>query len=196
MKETKKALYRAVFLSMLCGPVAWNATTPIAAAAATPQAAPQNAAFKEIQWDDLIPKGWDPYKRFKDRKVGILDDNDPQQQELLSEMRMVWDNAPTVTELEGAAVKIPGYIVPLDEDHGRLKEFLLVPYFGACIHTPPPPANQIIHVFTKTPIKGFKAMDTVWIRGALTQGRNDSYMGTSGYEIRADAVDRYEAPKR
>ena len=163
------------------------AAQPVAAAA-TP--------VKEIKWDDLIPKGWDPYKRFKERKITILDDSDPQIQELQSEMRMVWDNAPTVTELEGTSIRIPGYIVPLDENHGQLKEFLLVPYFGACIHSPPPPANQIIHVFAKTPIKGFKAMDTVWISGPITQGRKDSYMGVSGYEVNADAVARYEERKR
>ena len=158
--------------------------------------APASAAVKEIKWDDLVPKGWDPYKRFRDRKLTILDDADPRIEELQSEMRMVWDNAPTVSELEGSLIRIPGYIVPLDENHGMLKEFLLVPYFGACIHTPPPPANQIIHVFAKMPIKGFKAMDTVWIRGAITQGRKESYMGTSGYEVSADAVTRYEDRKR
>ncbi len=183
----------ATTLSLAVAPLGVHAAPD--ASAARPATAPA-ASFREIKWDDLIPKGWDPYKRFRDQKLQIQDDSDPRMEELMGELRMVWDNAPTVTEFDGASIRIPGYIVPLDENHGVLKEFLLVPYFGACIHTPPPPANQIIHVFAKTPIKGFRAMDTVWIRGALAQGRNDSYMGVSGYEIRADSVDRYEAPKR
>jgi uncharacterized protein len=187
MNGTKSALACVVLMSILLVPAARSAPPN----AATPT--PQNTTFKEIGWADLVPKGWDPYKRFKDRKIAMLDDSDPEQQQLMSEMQMVWDNAPTVTDLEGTAVKIPGYVVPLEEDHGRLKEFLLVPYFGACIHTPPPPANQIIHVIAKTPIKGLSAMDTVWIKGPLTQARNNSYMGTSGYVIRADAVDLYTA---
>ncbi len=191
---TKHLLAGGATLCALMIPPAHGAPPP--AAVGTAAAAVDAGTAKEIKWDDLIPKGWDPYQRFRDRPLGVMDDGDPRVQELMSEMRMVWDDAPTVTELDGAAVKIPGYIVPLEENHGTLKEFLLVPYFGACIHTPPPPANQIIHVFAKTPIKGFHAMDTVWIRGALTRGRNESYMGTSGYEIRADAVDRYATPKR
>jgi hypothetical protein len=96
----------------------------------------------------------------------------------------------------GQLVRIPGFVVPLEDTNDGLKEFLLVPYFGACIHSPPPPANQIIHVLPKVPAKGFKSMDTVWISGRLTTPRTDSYMGVSGYRIEADAVTRYEEKRR
>ena len=58
--------------------------------------------------------------------------------------------APVVKALDGQLVKLPGYIVPLDvTEEGRVTEFLLVPYYGACIHTPPPPANQIVVVASR-----------------------------------------------
>ena len=97
--------------------------------------------------------------------------------------------------MDGASVRIPGYLVPLEENKAGLKEFLLVPYFGACIHTPPPPANQIIHVKTDKPAKGFRSMDTVWISGTLKTLRSDSYMGASGYRMDAVVVEPYVEPK-
>ncbi len=51
--------------------------------------------------------------------------------------------------LEGATVRLPGFIVPLEAvKSGDVSEFLLVPYFGSCIHVPPPPPNQIVYVHT------------------------------------------------
>ena len=51
-----------------------------------------------------------------------------------------------VPELDGKRVRIGGYVVPLDFEATNVKEFLLVPFVGACIHVPPPPPNQIIYV--------------------------------------------------
>ncbi len=152
--------------------------------------------FKELQWDDLVPKGWDPYKEMRDKNVGSLIDGSPRALQRMREMRELWDNAPTNKALNGQAVKLPGYIVPLEGATEGLREFLLVPYFGACIHSPPPPANQIVHVVAAKPVKGFAAMDTVWVSGELTMARQDSEMGVSGYKIDATAVDRYVSPAR
>ncbi|HOB95556.1 MAG TPA: DUF3299 domain-containing protein, partial [Aquabacterium sp.] len=70
----------------------------------------------------------------------------------------------------------------------------LVPYFGACIHTPPPPANQIVLVVPAKPAGGFRSMDTVWVSGVLRTVRNNSPMGSSGYRLEAALVERYKAP--
>lgn len=151
--------------------------------------------FREIKWDDLVPKDWDPLKQFKNMNFSLMNDSDPRANELLKRMRETWDNAPTNNDMDGASVRIPGYLVPLEENKAGLKEFLLVPYFGACIHTPPPPANQIIHVKTDKPAKGFRSMDTVWISGTLKTLRSDSYMGASGYRMDAVVVEPYVEPK-
>ena len=150
----------------------------------------QAAAFSEISWDALVPRGWDPTKSFADlQKLSELPDSDPRVQALYDRMRKVWDNAPTVAAFDGKAVKIPGFIVPLEGNEKALREFLLVPYFGACIHTPPPQANQIIHVKSDPPAKGFKTMSAVWVSGTLGRARNNSELGVSGYSLQARRVE-------
>jgi hypothetical protein len=161
---------------------------------ATPAATP--GAPRTIQWEDLVPPDWDPFKDFRDINVQLLDDGDSRANALLKRMREVWDAAPVNPQLAGQVVRIPGFVVPLEDSNEGLKEFLLVPYFGACIHSPPPPANQIVHVLPRVPAKGFRSMDTVWVSGRLTTPRTDSSMGTSGYRIEADAVTRYEERRR
>lgn len=151
----------------------------------TPRVSVPSTDFKEIRWSDLTPREWDPTKRFRTLNLDAMRDSDPRTAQLLLQMQGAWDNAPTVSAMDGAAVKLSGYIVPLDGNREALSEFLLVPYFGACIHTPPPPANQIVHVIAKTPASGFKAMDTVWVSGTMRTTRQDSVMGTSGYLISA-----------
>jgi uncharacterized protein len=154
------------------------------------------AAPRTINWDALVPANWDPFKDFKDMSLQALDDGDPRAVALLKKMREVWDNAPVNSALVGQNVRIPGFVVPLEDSRDGMKEFLLVPYFGACIHSPPPPANQIVHVLPRTPAKGLRSMDAVWITGPLSTVRTDSYMGAAGYRIEAQSVQPYtEAPK-
>lgn len=164
-------------------------------AAASSKNAPPPSAYRELKWDELVPKDWDPMQGFRLRGLGALRDTDPRAAEAMKQLRTEWDNAPTVKTLDGAAVKLPGYVVPLDEVKGELREFLLVPYFGACIHTPPPPANQIVFVQPKGgAAKGFRAMDTVWVSGTLRASKADSAMGASGYRLDDALVERYVAP--
>lgn len=167
--------------------------------AAPPDNKPKASAastFREAKWEELVPKGWDPTKNFKNMgQYGLMSDADPKVMQMMRELRETWDNAPTVSEMDGASIKLPGYVVPLEELNGALKEFLLVPYFGACIHTPPPPANQIVHVKVSKPVK-FRSMDTVWVSGVLKTQRQDSYMGTSGYQVEGAFVEAYVPPKR
>lgn len=163
-----------------------------AASAAWAQAdkPPPRPGYAEITWDDLVPADWDPLKQFKDMNLGGLSDADPRAQQMLKKMREVWDNAPVNATLSGKKVRLPGYVVPLEENQAGATEFLLVPYFGACIHTPPPPANQIVHVLPRTGTK-LKSMDVVWVDGTLTARRADSAMGVSGYRLEAEAVIPY-----
>ena len=153
-------------------------------------------APKVIRWDDLVPADWDPMKEFKGMDFNVLSDADPRAQQLLKKLREVWDAAPVNPAMAGRSIRIPGYVVPLEETKDGLKEFLLVPYFGACIHTPPPPANQIIHVLPKTPARGVKSMDAVWISGILATVRTDSYMGAESYRVEALAVEPYRERPR
>jgi uncharacterized protein len=164
---------------------------PSLAPAAAPAPAAVPGKFREIKWDDLMPADWDPMKAMKNANFGMFSDSDPRAAALLKQMREAWDNAPVNNKMDGAAVRIPGYVVPLEESKAGLKEFLLVPYFGACIHSPPPPANQIIHVTRQTPVKGFHTMDPVWISGTLKTLRSDTFMGATGYRMEATTVEAY-----
>ena len=162
------------------------------AASPTPvKGAAPAAPIREIKWDALVPKGWDPTASFRARSAGIVSDADPRAWKLMKEFRVVLDNAPLVDSLNGVAIRIPGYVVPLETVRGELKEFLLVPYFGACIHTPPPPANQVILVRPDKAVAGFHTMDTVWVSGTLHAIRQQSFAGTSGYIVDAVGVERY-----
>lgn len=169
------------------------AQTRSGAAPAAPPPRP-TAAPRTIDWDALIPPGWDPMKDLKGLDFSVLSDADPRAVAALAKLREVWDRAPVNPALANQRVRLPGYIVPLEETREGLSEFLLVPYFGACIHTPPPPANQIVHVLTGRPVAGFRSMDTVWVSGLMTTVRTDSYMGVAGYRIDAEQVAPY-SPK-
>ncbi len=150
---------------------------------------------RTIGWEELVPADWDPMKEFKGVDFGLLQDGDPRANEMMKKLREVWDRAPPNPALVGQAVRIPGFVVPLEDSKEGMKEFLLVPYFGACVHSPPPPANQIIFVKPQTPAKGLRSMDTVWISGVLATERSDSYMGASSYRIEAQTVLPYEEPR-
>lgn len=181
------ALMLAWSAAMLPAPVTLaQAQTP-----AKPAAKADAAAPREIKWDELMPANWDPMKDFKAANFGMFNDADPRAAELLKKMRDAWDNAPVNNAMDGQTVRIPGYIVPLEESKAGLKEFLLVPYFGACIHSPPPPANQIIHITRKAPVKGFHSMDPVWVSGTLKTLRSDTFMGATGYRMEASLVEAY-----
>jgi uncharacterized protein len=94
-----------------------------------------------------------------------------------------------VAELNGKRVRIGGYIVPLDFEATTIKEFLLVPFVGACIHVPPPPTNQIVYVKSQ---KGFQVagqFDPVWVTGTLKTETAFTGLADAGYSIDADSVD-------
>jgi hypothetical protein len=170
---------------------------PLAAprpAASAPSSAAGNA--RTVTWEALVPANWDPFKEFKGLDFQVLDDGDPRATQMLKRMREVWDNAPVNSAMVGQAVRIPGFVVPLEDSKEGLKEFLLVPYFGACIHSPPPPSNQIIDVVPRTPARGVRSMDAVWISGVLATTRTDSYMGAASYRIEAVSVTPYHENAR
>ncbi len=162
---------------------------------AATKAAPARGGVRTLTWDDLLPPDWDPSAAFKGLDLASLDDADPRAMAALDAMRKAWDAAPVNHALDGQRVRIPGFVVSLDGGPGELREFLLVPYFGACIHVPPPPANQIIHVMPNRPVKNVRTMEAVWVSGTLGIGRSDTPMGRSGYRLQATEVTPYKAPR-
>ncbi|RLU00005.1 MAG: DUF3299 domain-containing protein [Ketobacter sp.] len=152
---------------------------------------------REIEWEDLIPDGYnaDLIVAEYDTKYRLseLADDDPILKEMMAKIDAAYKAAPVKPELNNALVKIPGYVVPLETDGKRTSEFLLVPYFGACIHVPPPPANQTILVRTKEKegAEIRKLYDVVWVTGVLKTELFVGDLAHAGYRIDAHQVDPY-----
>ena len=72
--------------------------------------------------------------------------------------------------LDGTQVRIPGYVLPLEFEGTSVKEFLLVPYVGACIHVPPPPPNQMVFVIARASFEAEGLFAPVWVEGTLSTG--------------------------
>ncbi len=151
--------------------------------------------YREIKWDELISPSWNPEAIIKSMNLDMMLDSDPRAIAAMERLRQEWDNAPGNPAIEGAEVKLAGFVVPLEREGNALREFLLVPYFGACIHVPPPPANQTVYVVAKKPAKDTATMDAVWVSGKISQYRTRTRMGAIGYRLDADLVEPYVANK-
>ena len=155
-----------------------------------------NDQWPEIGWDALIPKGWDPSAEFKGLDFSRLQDADPRAMEALEKIKAVWDNAPAEPALNGRQGRIAGFALPLEKKGDKVTEFLIVPYFGACIHTPPPPANQIIHAKSRKPLSGVTMMTPLWVYGTFSVQRASTDWGVAGYRLQVDRVAPYVFPAK
>jgi hypothetical protein len=158
--------------------------------------APLRAAepWPEIKWEALVPPGWDPAGEFKGLDLSKMQDADPRAIEALDRLKQTWDNAPAEPAINGRKGRIAGFALPLERKGGKVIEFLLVPYFGACIHTPPPPANQIIHAKSARPLAGVKMMEPFWVYGTFAVQRAATDWGVAGYRLTVDKVEPYDMP--
>lgn len=160
--------------------------------------------YKKIEWEELIPKDWDAEKIidkiFKGIKIEDISEDeefsgdDKKIDKAIKELRKVLDNAPVKDSMNGKYIKIVGYIAPLEYTESRtIKEFFLVPYFGGCIHSPPPPANQIIYVKSKNGIDLDLMQETVIVSGKLEIKRVPKKdMGVAGYFMQLDNIEIYK----
>ncbi len=100
---------------------------------------------------------------------------------------------PEIESIASKPVKIPGFVVPLDDDSQSYSEFLLVPSPQACIHVPPPPANQMVMVKMKTGAPK-RSWGPVWVMGTLHVATTDSQYGKISYLLHGDKAEPYRAP--
>ncbi|MBZ9704950.1 MULTISPECIES: DUF3299 domain-containing protein [unclassified Mesorhizobium] len=108
----------------------------------------------------------------------------------------------TLTEkkLDGAQVAIAGYLLPLDFNPDGTTEFLLVPYFGACIHEPPPPPNQVIYLKSTAPYAPAALFEGVMITGTMrvqSERKDLSFVDgssevASGYVLESESIEPYQ----
>ncbi len=160
-------------------------------------------SFKIIEWLDLMPKKnldilLNPPSYITEMEEGSFDDEiltelrnmpreitDPYQQALVS--------TEVIEEMNGQRVRIPGFIVPLEfRADKKVTQFFLVPYFGACIHVPPPPPNQIIFVTFSKGVAIKELFDPFWISGVLSTSRIENDVALAAYSMKMESFEIYE----
>ncbi len=155
----------------------------LSATALAPVAAMAKTA-REIMWEDLIPPGVPYSEIIGEGEMDMLNDTwNP-----IYDANGIKLNA----ALDGLYIKMPGFIIPFDVAADGVRDFMLVPYVGACIHTPPPPANQLVVVHSDTPWPGDELWDPVWVTGTISTQLQSTDLGQTGYAIRAEAMEVYE----
>ena len=157
--------------------------TAAAACAALPRTS-LAASPRILAWEDLIPPGV-PYAEI----IGT-DEIDAVKDTWLPEFD---ENATKLNkELHGAYIKMPGYVLPIDMSTAGVTSFIMVPYVGACIHTPPPPANQLVFVDSKKPWPSDQLWDPVWVTGRMRHELQSTTIADIGYALDADLIEVYE----
>lgn len=156
--------------------------TAAAAGAVLPKSAFANAA-REITWDDLIPPGL-PYSE-------IIGEGEMDEQN--DNWRPIFDSNATKLNplLDDANIRMPGYIIPIDISTDGVTSFVLVPYVGACLHTPPPPPNQLVFVTAKTPWPSDDLWEAVWVTGQMQHQLQSTEVAETGYALTADKMETY-----
>lgn len=144
----------------------------------------------ELGWSDLIPEGFEPEKLLKKyeqdlNKLESLPDGSEEGLAIIQRIQAEVDMIPTNSKLDGKWVSLPGYIAPLKTKNATVQKFLLVPYFGACIHVPPPPVNQTVLVDT-LPNQGIRLHEVDYpfmVTGKLNLQKTATDIGNAGYHI-------------
>jgi hypothetical protein len=162
--------------------LAWMLLITASAAIAEPR------PVRQLEWKDLLPADA--------RATATLSQPAPLHDYLLGEDSLAAlqpTDARVNPEIDGRTVRLPGFIVPLEIDaEGRVTELFLVPFFGACIHVPPPAPNQIVYVILAQSLELGSMADAYWITGRMHATNRKTRLGASAYEMTDARTERYE----
>ena len=150
----------------------------------------------EISWDALVPEGFvpmeSPLNTMTREEIDELFDGSEKSAKRLASIEKEMSYAPVEESLNGKQIRIPGYVVPLDFDgQTRMKEFLLVPYYGACIHTPPPPANQVVHALSQEAVEITDTYSPIWAIGTMVTETTNTDLAEAGYSLKIERIEPY-----
>ncbi len=102
----------------------------------------------------------------------------------------------TVDDIDGTLIRIPGYVVPFNfETDDRYTEFLFVPSQVACIHTPPPPPNQVIYVRADEAARVEDIWAPYYLEGVISIERNENDLGNAAYTVDLSSLDLFPVPR-
>jgi hypothetical protein len=159
--------------------------------------------YTQVEWVDLIPDDdllalENPPAYLDDIEDGSIDDS--LQSQLKTNLFTAEDryqqalNSKQIRpEFNGRNIRIPGFIVPLEfDDQQTITAFFLVPFFGACMHLPPPPPNQIIYAEFEAGIKLDTLYDPFWVEGTLATSLIENDMATAAYSINVMLIEPYD----
>ena len=164
----------------------------------------QAANYEEIDWVALMPE--DDLSALLNRPEFLNDIADGStadsiddfaSKQLEDEQAQRYQQALVSTRVieafDGKAIRIPGFVVPLEQnEEQKATAFFVVPYFGACLHMPPPPPNQILYVEYKEGIAVENLYDPYWFEGTVKIDNHESALGTSAYSLVLDSFALYE----
>ncbi|MEP4952978.1 MAG: DUF3299 domain-containing protein [Paracoccaceae bacterium] len=156
----------------------------MATAALTPRLA-QADTYIDLEWYDLLPEN----QTFIPNVVRELLEHDESagqygRQPASTGVRPDWN---------GQIVRLSGFVVPIDYSGTGVTSFILVPYVGACVHVPPPPANQLVFVTTQIPFESPKLFEPVRVIGKFGISSVSTHLAQVGYSLTADSVEPFRA---
>jgi hypothetical protein len=148
---------------------------------------------KRIGWEDLMPEGEEErLAQMYQAQMSMLYSGAGVAEGSAADTAVQIGTFNTVKELNGKKIRIPGYTVPFEYGaDAQIKEFLLVPYFGACIHSPPPPPNQTVFIMADKPIKMKDLAQAVWIEGTIYTQTQESELADAAYTIKLTGIEEY-----
>ncbi|WP_406827733.1 DUF3299 domain-containing protein [Microbulbifer sp. ARAS458-1] len=163
--------------------------------------------YREVKWEELIPQEdldalLNPPDYYAMIPEGSDEDVFPTEEPLtidgpasaeMARYQQALQSAKIKPEFDQQQVRIPGFVVPLEfDDDQTITRFLLVPYFGACMHLPPPPPNQVIYANFPDGFQVEFLYDPVYIEGELRTLPEDTERGNAAYSMNVARVSAYE----
>ena len=141
----------------------------------------------DLDWDMLVPEGGTVIEAGIVNHEQIGDDTAPWQADT--------DVSAVRADLDGKRVRIPGYMTPLSFDEAEVSRFLLVPYVGACVHVPPPPANQIVFVEVDGTVPVLEMWEPFLAVGTLRTAPQSTELAEVAYSMSLEHLEIYEEPE-
>lgn len=136
----------------------------------------------DLEWEDLLPKD---QATIPPSLRGIL----PHDQSDLAASQP--RSTGIRTDWNGRIVRLPGFIVPIEYKGTGVTAFILVPYVGACVHVPPPPANQLVFVTTGQPYESKGLFEPVNVIGMFGAASTSTQLAEIGYALSAELIEPY-----
>lgn len=165
--------------------------------------AEEKSAFTTVEWADLIPPEvleilLNPPSYIAEIEDGSAEDQITSQMKntLAEEEEDAYRRALASTDvnpsMDGQKIRIPGFVVPLEFDEEQtISQFFLVPYFGACLHMPPPPPNQIILVDSPEGVQMSALYEPFWLEGEVSTVVTENDMAKSAYAMQLHKLSPY-----